>query len=643
MNAYMMHLMEALSEAGGRIWRLADDLVASPGDLKLFWHHLSGLVESDVGVRGFTYMLILLVVGVGLEWLFWTYALPSRQAIEAAEPETPRRALALGFQRFGIRFAGLLLFVGSIVAATSGFIWPPGVQDVVVTLTLAILTVRLAGLVSDFFLAPRVPKLRLLRLGPQAAKRASRGVRALVYVLVVGVFLSDLVGFAGAGHLASVIRIAAAVLTAGLLLAAIAAQSRGKPRTSRRGRRLPASPLAFLGSCFVLGVLALWLVGADRAAASLIVLAAVVGAEIVLRDMVRALTQSDEESETEDTLAAVVSGIVLRLARLLVALVGLSIGAVIWDVPVMMMDGGDSMAGRLAGRILGAIALLLITDVVWAAAKAAIDTKLSRLGPLALEGRAGPNARLGTLLPLLRKGLGITLWSLATLSTLSILGIEITPLLAGAGVIGIALGFGAQTLVRDMLSGMFFLIEDVFRVGEYIESGTNIKGTVERITLRSVALRHHNGPLYFVPYGGMGAIRNNSRDWVIEKFNIPLPHTVDIETVRKLVKKVGQKMLEEPELAAIINEPLKCNIYRIEPGLKIFRCKFQSLPGQQFTVRAQAYKRIEAALKAAGLGFADNSQKLVVEHQPGAETDNDVPATPAALPPSVLNPGAAAT
>ena len=643
MNAYMMHLMAALSEAGGRIWRLADDLLGAPADLTGLWHHLTRLVDSDVGVRGFTYMLILLVIGVGLEWLFWTYALPSRQAIEAAEPETPRRALVLGLQRLGLRFAGLLLFVGSIVAATSGFVWPPGIQDVVVTLTLAILTVRFAGLVSDFFLAPRTPRLRLLRMTPQAAKRASKGVAAVVYVLAAGIFLAELVDHAGAVHLASIIRVAAAVLTAVLLLGAIAAQSRARPRVPRRGRRLPASPLAFMGSCFVLGVLALWLIGADRAAASLIVAAVVVGAEVVLRDMVEALTRSDEEASEDDTVAAVVSGIVLRLMRLLVALVGLGIGAVIWGVPILAMEGGDSMGGRLAGRILGAIALLLITDVIWAAAKAAIDTKLSRLGPMALEGRAGPNARLGTLLPLLRKGFGITLWTLALLSTLSILGIEITPLLAGAGVIGIALGFGAQTLVRDILSGMFFLIEDVFRVGEYIESGTNIKGTVERITLRSVALRHHNGPLYFVPYGSMGAVRNNSRDWVIEKFNIPLPHTVDIETVRKLVKKVGQKMLEEPELAAVINEPLKCNIYRIEPGLKIFRCKFQSLPGQQFTVRAQAYRRIETALKAAGLGFADNAQKLLVEHQGTNESAPETISTLAGVPPSMLNPGAAAT
>src|SRR5215468_4024665 len=100
--------------------------------------------------------------------------------------------------------------------------------------------------------------------------------------------------------------------------------------------------------------------------------------------------------------------------------------------------------------------------------------------------------------------------------------------LASAGVVGIAVGFGAQTLVRDLFSGASYLIEDVFRIGDYIESGS-AKGVVERITFRTLALRHQNGPLHFVPYGSLGSVRNNSRDWVIDKFEIPLPVTVDSE------------------------------------------------------------------------------------------------------------------
>ena len=207
----------------------------------------------------------------------------------------------------------------------------------------------------------------------------------------------------------------------------------------------------------------------------------------------------------------------------------------------------------------------------------------------------------------------IALGIMLLLSSLWAIGIEITPLLAGAGVIGLALGFGAQALVRDVIAGIFFLAEDAFRIGEYVESGNAIKGTVERITLRAVALRHHNGPLHFVPYGALGSVRNNSRDWVIEKFNLPLPIDVDSEKVRKLIKKVGEAMLQDPEVGHLLREPLKGKLSRIDPGVKIFRCKFETAPGKQFDVRAQALKRLEEALRAAGIVFADGRQTIVIQ------------------------------
>jgi small-conductance mechanosensitive channel len=189
------------------------------------------------------------------------------------------------------------------------------------------------------------------------------------------------------------------------------------------------------------------------------------------------------------------------------------------------------------------------------------------------------------------------------------LGIEIAPLLAGAGIFGLAIGFGAQTLVRDVISGVFFLIEDAFRIGEYIESGTSTKGTVEHISFRTVALRHHNGPLTFVPYGLLGTVRNDSRDWVIDKFNIPLPLTVDSEKIRKMIKGIGEDLALDPELGPLIREPLKGKLYRVDPGVKIFRCKFMTAPGCQFDVRTAALKKIEATLVEAAISLPAPARK----------------------------------
>ena len=102
-----------------------------------------------------------------------------------------------------------------------------------------------------------------------------------------------------------------------------------------------------------------------------------------------------------------------------------------------------------------------------------------------------------------------------------------------------------------------------------------------------MALRHHNGPLHFVPYGALGSVRNTSRDWVIDKFNLPLPIDVDSETIRKMIKKIGEDMKADPDIGPLMIEPLKGKLYRIDPGVKIFRCKFRSPPGKQFDVRAQ--------------------------------------------------------
>ena len=112
-----------------------------------------------------------------------------------------------------------------------------------------------------------------------------------------------------------------------------------------------------------------------------------------------------------------------------------------------------------------------------------------------------------------------TIVIITLLMALSSLGIEIGPLIAGAGVVGVAIGFGAQTLVKDVIAGMFYLLDDAFRVGEYIQSGS-YKGTVESFSLRSVKLRHHRGDLFTVPFGELGAVQNMSRDWVIDKFTI---------------------------------------------------------------------------------------------------------------------------
>ena len=156
---------------------------------------------------------------------------------------------------------------------------------------------------------------------------------------------------------------------------------------------------------------------------------------------------------------------------------------------------------RFARGALSAVAIALIADFIWHVAKAAIDAKLAETADpgVATTAEARRRARLRTLLPICRNILFVVVVVVAAMMALSALGVEIGLLIAGASVIGVAIGFGAQTFVRDVIAGMFYLLDDAFRVGEYIQSG-NYKGTIEGFSIRSVRLRHQRGPLYTVPF-----------------------------------------------------------------------------------------------------------------------------------------------
>jgi small-conductance mechanosensitive channel len=229
-----------------------------------------------------------------------------------------------------------------------------------------------------------------------------------------------------------------------------------------------------------------------------------------------------------------------------------------------------------------------------------------------MEGEGGGSAasRSETLLPLFRTILLILLSAVVITSILYSLGVQIGPLLAGASVVGIAIGFGSQKLVQDIISGMFFLIDDAFRRGEYVEVA-GLKGTIEKLSMRSMQLRHHLGAVQTIPYGEINTVKNLSRDWVIMKLEMRLPYDVDIEKVRKIIKKIGQEMIVDEETGPMMLQPLKSQgVMRIEESALIVRMKFTAKPGEQWVVRRVAYTRVRDALAAAGIEFAHREVKV---------------------------------
>ena len=275
-------------------------------------------------------------------------------------------------------------------------------------------------------------------------------------------------------------------------------------------------------------------------------------------------------------------------------------------------------AGAVTTAVFDSLVTLTLALVFWRVASGYIERKIQEATPEEDEnaeddewGAAADRGRSYTLLPMVRKFIGTTLVVMVTLIILSSMGVDIGPLLAGAGVIGLAIGFGAQKLVADVFSGFFYLLDDAFRVGEYMEAG-GVSGAVEAITLRNVMLRHHRGMLQIVPYSELGAITNYMRGGIVVKFNLEFPYDTDIDKVRKIIKKVGQAMLQDPEFGEDFIRPVKSQgVREITASVMVIRVKFTAKPGTHFVIRREAYRRITEALAAKGIHYAH--RKVIVE------------------------------
>jgi moderate conductance mechanosensitive channel len=218
-------------------------------------------------------------------------------------------------------------------------------------------------------------------------------------------------------------------------------------------------------------------------------------------------------------LAVMLNVLIVGGARAVVIAIAVAWLAYIWRIRAASFAGSAAGALVISG-LLNGIIVLLVADLLWPLSKALIAYRIA-LAPTqgASADELARSDRLRTLLPIFRNTLAALIAVVTLLTILAGLGVQIAPLIAGAGIFGVAIGFGSQTLVKDVLSGVFYMLDDAFRVGEYIQSGS-YKGTVESFSLRSVKLRHHRGPVFTVPFGELGAVQNMSRDWVIDKFQI---------------------------------------------------------------------------------------------------------------------------
>jgi len=335
-----------------------------------------------------------------------------------------------------------------------------------------------------------------------------------------------------------------------------------------------------------------------------------------------ALKAAGKIARVRGTLAAY-EPVFRRAIHIIVTVIGLVIFGKVWGIDLFDL-AQRSMGGRISSSLLGVAIVLLLAYMLWEATKTAIDRRLEAEGDL--DGET-PASRLRTILPLLRALVLVTIVVMATMSVLAALGVDILPLLAGASVIGVAIGFGSQTLVRDVVSGAFFLMDDAFRLGEYIEVG-DAKGRVEKINIRSLFLRHHRGAINILPYGEIKRLRNTNRDWMIMVMDFRLTYDTNLMTVKKIMKQVGDEIAADPELAPDLLQPLKMGgVMSTEDSAIVIRAKFTARPeGEPYMIRKAAYTKILKAFREAGIEFAH--RQVTVYAQPG-QTGSEAAATAA--------------
>ena len=293
----------------------------------------------------------------------------------------------------------------------------------------------------------------------------------------------------------------------------------------------------------------------------------------------------------------------------------------IWDANTMMDES------FLIARLFDISVTAFLGYIAFHAVRIAIDQRIEEEGggEVSVEpgdegGAAGAASRLATLLPLFRNFLLVFIAIVTVMMMLVSSGFNVTAVFAGAGVVGIAIGFGAQTLVRDIFSGMFFLIDDAFRKGEYIDVGS-VKGTVEKISLRSFQLRHHLGMLHTIPFGEIQFLTNFSRDWVMMKLPLRLTYDTNVEKVRKLIKTLGKELQEDPEIGPKFLQPLKSQgVYQMEESAMIVRVKFMTKPGEQWVIRKRIYAEIRELFEREGIKFAHREVTVhVADDRPNPE------------------------
>ncbi len=487
--------------------------------------------------------------------------------------------------------------------------------------------------VARMLLSPVRRQLRLFNMRDDIAAYLMWWTRRLVVIAVFGYAAAEvglLLGLSDVAH-EGVLKAVGFILHACLAIIviqkrrAVRARLRAPPEATGLGARLRnglAASWHWIALFFIIGIWAVWAVEVPHGFAWMLrvftlTAALLIGARVflilVLGSIDRALQVGPGVAERYPGLegrlrvyAPVIHGTV-RTAVYILCLLGL---LQLYGLPTFSFFAASPLGQRVLSASITMVVTILIALGVWEAANAAIRSHLSKLDRSAQIARS---ARLRTLLPLLRSGLMITILIVAGLMVLSEIGLNIAPLLAGAGIIGVAIGFGSQKLVQDLITGIFLLLENAMQVGDVVEVSGHI-GIVESLSVRTIRLRSEDGSVFVIPFSSVTTVTNMTKDYSRAVILAGVAYKEDYDHVLDVLKTLARELRADPAWQSMILDDLEVwGLDQLSDSSVVIKCRIMCTPFSRWAVKREFTRRMKKRFDELGIEIPFPHRKLVFE------------------------------
>jgi moderate conductance mechanosensitive channel len=532
------------------------------------------------------------------------------------------RRLLFSLLHFSLRVVPLIGFAFTIqILLSAGMLTSRPAHLAVIGIVNAYLFCRIIMEILRLPLAPDVPSLRLVNIPTSRAARAMRRARLLLATGFFGyafISISEVLGLDHNGSNVLTLLISLAIhveiaLTIWQCRRVVGQWISGKPgeQGSFAGfRHWLGNSWHYFALFYVLALWIAWAGGIRNAFSELLRVVLVFIAALVIGNLAwngssalleRIFPDPSAATPRHPTIlvrAQAYNPLIRGLIRVVIGILVIVLILQGWGMNAFGWLLTDPISRSLINAFVSIIITVAIALTLWEIANAFINSRIDHLSD---TGQTRQAARLRTLLPMLKASIGVAISLVAGLICLSKIGVNAAPLLAGAGVLGIAIGFGSQKLVQDIITGLFLLLEDAMQVGDVITLAS-MTGTVERLSIRTIRLRGGDGSINIIPFSAVTTVTNMTRDFGYAQISIQVDYEEDLPRVYAVLTDIARTMRAEPAWGAMMRDDLQIfGLDQFGASALVITGQIRTGPGQHWSVRREFYGRIQKRFAEEGI------------------------------------------